>query len=168
MGHPGWALTPLVLGPDNVPLVTSEDDARRAPELAVLSVIVHAHHSHIVHVARAALAGARNLDEERAALYLDVVFASVPRATRSLLEALMTAKTYEYQSDFAKRYVAHGEARGRAEGEAKGVLTVLAARGIAVPDELRARILSCSDLAQLDRWLTRAATATSADDVVSE
>jgi len=172
MGHPGWALTPLVLGPDNVPLVTSEDDARRAPELAVLSVIVHAHHSHIVHVARAALAGARNLDEERAALYLDVVFASVPKATRSILEALMTAKTYEYQSDFAKRYVAQGEARGRAEGEArgeaKGVLTVLAARGIAVPDELRARILSCSDLTQLDRWLTRAATATSAADVVSE
>jgi hypothetical protein len=67
----------------------------------------------------------------------------------------MTAKTYEYQSDFAKRYVAQGEARGRAEGEARGraegeargraegeargVLTVLAARGIAVPDDVRAR-----------------------------
>ena len=36
---------------------------------------------------------------------------------------------------------------------------MLSARGIAVPDDLPARILACSDLDQLDRWLTRAATA---------
>jgi len=45
---------------------------------------------------------------------------------------------------------------------------VLGARGIALADDLRARILACSDLDQLDRWLTRAATAESAADVVSD
>ncbi|MGA2450184.1 MAG: hypothetical protein ABTD50_16010, partial [Polyangiaceae bacterium] len=35
------------------------------------------------------------------------------------------------------------------------------------PDRARARILDCADLAQLDAWLARAATASSASDVVS-
>ncbi|MGA2451074.1 MAG: hypothetical protein ABTD50_20635, partial [Polyangiaceae bacterium] len=95
---------------------------------------------------------------ERASLYFDLVFASVQGTARLTLEALMAAKNYEYQSDFAKRYFG----QGRAEGEARAILTVLAARGIDVPDRARARILDCADLAQLDAWLARAATASSA------
>nr|MCU0687583.1 Uma2 family endonuclease [Polyangiaceae bacterium] len=63
-----------------------------------------------------------------------------------------------------------GEARGKAEGKAEGLregkaaalLTVLAARGLAVDDETRARLEACADPAQLDRWLARALTAASA------
>ena len=55
-------------------------------------------------------------------------------------------KGYEYQSDFAKKYVAQGRAEGRVEGrvegEAQALLTVLQARGIAVPDTARERILA--------------------------
>src|SRR5262249_20962676 len=103
----------------------------------------------------------------------DVVFAALPAAARSYLEALMATRTYEYQSDFVRRYVfqgrAEGRVEGRAEGEAKGrakaVLMVLDARGVDVPDDARARITECSDLDQLDIWVRRAATVDSINDL---
>jgi Uma2 family endonuclease len=59
-----------------------------------------------------------------------------------------------------------GRKEGVAEGRASAVLAVLQARGIAVPEAERARILSCRDLAQLDAWLQRAASAGSFSDVL--
>ncbi|MGD0525624.1 MAG: hypothetical protein ABSE49_10790 [Polyangiaceae bacterium] len=76
----------------------------------------------------------------------------------------MASGNYQYQSDFARRYFG----QGKAEGKAEAVLAVLAARQIAVPDEIRARITACADVAILDRWLARAITALAAADVVSE
>ena len=56
--------------------------------------------------------------------------------------------------------------RSEARGEARAVLTVLEARGVAVPAEVRDKILACTDLAQLDSWLRRATTATYIHEVV--
>jgi hypothetical protein len=39
------------------------------------------------------------------------------------------------------------------------------ARGIRLPDEVRERILSCTDLDQIELWIQRAATATAADEL---
>jgi len=65
--------------------------------------------------------------------------------------------------------VRRGEAKGRAEGEAQGkaeaVLDVLDARGLVVTAEQRARILACTDVAQLASWLRVAATAGSASEL---
>jgi hypothetical protein len=63
---------------------------------------------------------------------------------------------------------AEGEIKGRAEGRAQALLTFLTVRGLAVSDELRERILGCGDIATLDRWIARAATARSAADALSE
>ncbi|HEU4410436.1 MAG TPA: HEPN domain-containing protein, partial [Polyangiaceae bacterium] len=67
---------------------------------------------------------------------------------------------------------ARGEAKGKAEGlregKAAALLTVLAARGLAVDGETRARIEACDDGAQLDRWLARALGAASAREVVGD
>jgi hypothetical protein len=58
---------------------------------------------------------------------------------------------------------------GRVEGRAQAILDVLAARGIAVPEEVRRRVLACTEPAALDRWLTRAAVATgSAAEVIDQ
>jgi len=62
---------------------------------------------------------------------------------------------------------ANGEARGEIRGEAKSVLKILVARSIEVTDEVRERILSCTDVDQLDIWINRALTATTADDLFS-
>jgi hypothetical protein len=73
-------------------------------------------------------------------------------------------KGYEYQSDFAKKYVA----QGRAEARARNVLIVLRARGLAVSDGARERILSQKDPERLQRWLERAVVADSVDAALDE
>jgi len=168
MGHPGFLLAPLVVGPKAVPLVCDEEHAKSDPELAVLSALVHGRDVQAAEVAMAALNAARNLDEDRAALYVDLVLAHISGATRALLEELMASRNYEYQSDFARRYFGEGRGQGRAEGEAEAILKVLAARKIDVPADARERILSCKDLALLDTWLTRAVTAMNASEVLGE
>jgi hypothetical protein len=47
------------------------------------------------------------------------------------------------------------------------VVTILASRAIPVTDIERARILACIDLEQLDRWLVRAASASTTADVLA-
>ncbi len=85
----------------------------------------------------------------------------------------MANGTYQYQSAFAKRYVAQGRAEGEAEGEARGeakglreaVARVLAARKLALSELGRTRLASCSDVATLTAWLERAVTAASEAEV---
>ncbi|WP_227022972.1 hypothetical protein [Actinomadura rubrobrunea] len=88
------------------------------------------------------------------------------------LATRMKLKNYEFQSDFARHYYGRGKAEGMAEGKVEGeaemILTVLAARGVEVSDEVRARIRSCTDLKVLKEWGRRATTAASVDDVVIE
>jgi hypothetical protein len=45
------------------------------------------------------------------------------------------------------------------------ILQVLDARRVVVPDEIRDQVLACTDIAQLDAWGYRAATAQSIEDV---
>ncbi|MCI3276145.1 hypothetical protein [Streptomyces cylindrosporus] len=57
---------------------------------------------------------------------------------------------------------------GKAEGEAKGVLRVLEVRGLAVGDDVRARITACTDLDRLNDWLDRAGIVQSAEELFTE
>jgi hypothetical protein len=75
----------------------------------------------------------------------------------------MKTGTYEYQSDFARKYVAEGLAEGLVEGEAKALLAVLSARGIEISDDVRERISNCTDIEQIEAWIRLAATADSTD-----
>jgi flagellar biosynthesis/type III secretory pathway protein FliH len=81
-------------------------------------------------------------------------------------------KGYQYQSDFAKKHYAQGYAEGRAEayreGLGRAVLRALRARGIAVADEERERILAEKDVERLERWFDRAMVAASLADVFDE
>lgn len=161
VGHPGFVLRPLVVGPERVPVVTDAGEAVRSPELAVLSAMTAGSRPEQGEVFRALLAALESVDHERAGLYADVVLAALPEAARHHLEAMMVIDTYEYQSEFARRYFG----QGKAEGEAEAVLAVLDARGVEVPTEARDRIAGCTDLDELETWVRRAATATSVDDL---
>lgn len=161
LGHPGARVVPLVVGPDRVPVVTDVGLASRVPELAVLSAMAHGSDpggSDVLDVLPDALAA---VGPDHADLYYDIVLAALPAAAQRYLEVLVKARTYEYQSDFARRYFS----QGKSEGEARAVLAVLDARGIDVPDDARARITGCSDLDQLDVWVRRAVTAATVDEL---
>jgi hypothetical protein len=60
------------------------------------------------------------------------------------------------------------KSEARAEEAAKGVLTVLRARGINVPDDARVRILGEKDPDLLGRWLEKSAVAGSVAEVLGE
>ena len=168
MGHPGFVLRPLVLGPDAVPVVTEPEQAATMPELSVLSAIAHGRGEHGFAVALAALAAARGLDVERATLYDDLVLFWLNEAARRKLEELMEQGRYEYQSELVRRHVAQGEVKGRLAANAQAVLTVLDVRGLSVSSDLRQRILGCTDVATLDRWLRRAVVAADAQELLDE
>ncbi|MEZ4300530.1 MAG: protein kinase [Polyangiaceae bacterium] len=61
-----------------------------------------------------------------------------------------------------------GRSEGRLEQAARAVLTVLHARGLVVLDVERVRILAERDPDRLERWLHRAATLSSVDEVLNE
>jgi hypothetical protein len=174
IGVPGFVLCPPVLRRTAVPVVTDPGEAARRPELGVLSALAHGETAEGATIAAAVLPAIRGLDDDRARFYYDLVYNSLNEATRRALEAMM--KGYEYQSDFAKKYVAQGRAEGRSEGRAEGrteeaaraLLTVLRVRGIAVPDVLRERILAQKDPERLERWLERAAVASSVTAIIDE
>jgi hypothetical protein len=166
IGVPGFVLRPPVLREADVPVVTDPAEAARRPELGVLSAMAHGETEQGATIAAAVLPVIRGLGDERARLYYDLVYNSLNEAARRALEAMM--KGYEYQSDFAKKYVAQGRTEGRTEEAARNLLTVLRARGIAVPDAVRERILAQKDPERLERWLEKAAVASSVTAVIDE
>ncbi|MFT3776044.1 MAG: hypothetical protein QM820_62665 [Minicystis sp.] len=76
------------------------------------------------------------------------------------------------QSQWAREYGEAKEAEGFAEGFARGlaraILALLAARGLSVSPEARARIEACKDAATLERWIAGAATAASVEAILGE
>ena len=176
MGHPDYVLTPLVLGPDAVPVVTDPEQARAAPEVTVLSAMAHGRGDAGEAIAMAFLAAAAGLDEDRRADYADLVLSSLNEAAKRKLEEMMSSG-YQYQSEFALKYVAKGREEGKLEGQREGkregklegkaqsVLAVLEARSLGIPDEVRERVLASTDLGELDRWLRRAAVVSDARDL---
>ena len=158
---PGNEMTPLVLGAGAVPVVRDHEQARRAPELAVLSASAHGSNAELgAEVAFAAAIATSDLPNERATLYWDLVMASLNDATRTALEEMMTSGNYEYQSDFAKKYFA--------EGEAQALLRILASRRLEVTAAQREQVLACRDLDLLGLWIERAIAASSTEEVLAD
>lgn len=153
-GHPLRYFVPLVLGPEELPWVTDPAWAAAQPELALLSAMAYPNSPDIV---RAALAGNAGLDPDRALLYTELALRTLEGAARSALGQLMSIGNYEYRTDYVRRLAKQfeeAEARGRAQGEARGkadsLLKILRARRLAVTQDEETRIRATSDLAVLD------------------
>jgi hypothetical protein len=99
--------------------------------------------------------------------YYDLILATLSEAARRALD--MAIANYQFQDEGLRKAWAkgktEGEAKGAAEGKADSVLAVLDARGVAVTDAQRARIVASSDLSELDRWVRAAATVATCDDI---
>ncbi len=64
--------------------------------------------------------------------------------------------------------LAAGKIEGLAEGKAEAILTVLAGRGLAPADDVRRLILGTKDLATLERWLLKAGTISSPEEIIED
>jgi hypothetical protein len=156
----GNVFRPLVIGPGDIPVITDEAEARRSPELAVLSVIAHGREPGSEAIGAAALAACDRLDNPRSSLYADLIYLNLNQIARAALEAVMDLRNYEYQSDFARKYFAQGIAQGYREM----LRDLLAHRFGALPASVGTR-LEQADGATLKAWGNRALTAASLDDV---
>lgn len=158
-------VTPMVLGPENVPVVVDRAAARQDPELAVLSALAHGNDPSGPRVLMAMLGALGAIDEEQRRFYINLVASRLTVATRATLEAMMmTGQANGELIDFMGQIEAKLEARG----EARALLTLLAARGLSVNDAVRTKILACMDLPTLDRWISLAATAPTVEAVLAD
>lgn len=98
-----------------------------------------------------------------------LVMADADKRRRGLRSAILPLLDEELimQSWVYKQGEARGEARGKTIGEANALLRVLRSRGLPVSDDVRDRILGCTDLAQLETWLDRAVVAGRIEDVLN-
>ncbi len=119
----------------------------------------------------------RSWDHLEAGSYIEDRCLAVPLAVAALLDAALAdnavAEALIAKGNPAIRNLeaaagAKGRAEGRAEGIAESILKLLEVRGVAVSLEQREEILHCSDLDRLDRWLRRAALASSADELTPD
>jgi hypothetical protein len=155
MGN-GSRFVALVLHPSGIPEVTDKSQAQSDPELAVLSAMAHGKgpdQDKSLRIALAAEFAIAGLDPDRSKLYFDLVLHSLSEAARRAFQA-MDLRKYEYQSDFARHYVAQGEAKGRAAVVAK----LLALRFGPLTQQAESRISEAS-IGELDAIAERLFTA---------
>ncbi|AYY12082.1 hypothetical protein EF847_04505 [Actinobacteria bacterium YIM 96077] len=168
--RPSLVAYPLVLGPDNVPVILEVDEAADDVVLAVFSALAHKGAAQAGRILEA-LAEALNTIDPQSAAYL-AEFTEIGLAGAAAFDMwrmLMTTMTYPYQSQLRSQGREEGReegrAAGRAEGEARAVLRVLERRGVDVSEHERQRVMSCTDQATLELWLDRALVADSVDDL---
>jgi hypothetical protein len=70
-----------------------------------------------------------------------------------------------FKDPYVDGLLEEGIEKGRIEEAASALFTVLAARGISVLDQVRALVGACTDPEQLEQWISRAANATTIDEV---
>jgi hypothetical protein len=177
-GPDGWnhslAVRPLVLGPDNVPVITDADQAASHLPLAVFSAMTHGSDPDSPAILEALATALGSTDGETADYFIELLEIGLGEGpARETWRKLMAVGTY-----FPGRgtIVEQSYLKGKKEGLEKGlekaraqdILRLLEKRGIPTTDAERTRIADCPDLDTLDRWFDRAITATHAEDLFTD
>ncbi|GLZ06806.1 hypothetical protein Acsp03_42720 [Actinomadura sp. NBRC 104412] len=77
----------------------------------------------------------------------------------------MKIDEYQWQSDFAIEHQAIGRTQGEVGEAAKALQLILKTRNIPIPETAQQRINNCTDLEQLEHWMTRAITIDQIDEL---
>ncbi|MGW5169580.1 hypothetical protein ACWEQ1_19500 [Streptomyces nodosus] len=169
-GRPTLTVHPLVLGPDEVPVVHDPAEAAKDIRMAVLSAMVHSRDQDVDVILKALSAAVKGLevsDPEAAMTYVELTAQGLGEKTRAveIWRKLVAVDTSFFTSPLSEEIRDEGRTEGRTEGRASDVLRLLDRRGIALGEADRERVTSCKDLDTLTRWFDRAITASSAAEV---
>ncbi|GAB3279292.1 hypothetical protein GCM10027589_05740 [Actinocorallia lasiicapitis] len=150
---PNLIFKPTVMGPDNVKMITDPAQARLHPAYTALTTYIHAFSPGIDEALRVLMDSLGTIDTETAITIAEYTEAGLQKAPAlSLWKALLSTSTHPFKSSL--------RLEAEAAGEAKALLIVLKGRKICVTDEIRDRILACTDSAVLETWLERAGHVT--------
>lgn len=101
--------------------------------------------------------------------HMAVITAATQRRLQALTEAMARADAPPVIiEDTFFLAMEEGEKIGATKAAAEALLRVLTARGLAVTEAERARVLACADLATLEGWITRAVTLPTVAEVLRE
>lgn len=175
--QPQAPFRPLVVGPDDVGRLDSEDAASADLPLAMLSAVLHVNDEGGEVDAVRALRAADAVAGPDAAVWLYGLLRGIVDDERLLLLEEMI-KMLNPWANFKPRTpserenynagLADGEAKGEARGEAKALLRILASRSLSMTEEQRGQILRCEDTNQLERWIERALSARSVAEILAD
>ncbi|REG23601.1 hypothetical protein ATI61_11671 [Archangium gephyra] len=91
------------------------------------------------------------------------------RTAGQVLHSVMDAqRAEELMRSYGEQLIERGRRRGLKQGLAEGLLRILAARGLLMDEQARQRVLACTDVATLEKWLDRALTATTLSEVLED
>ncbi|MEV4332987.1 hypothetical protein AB0K02_20980 [Streptomyces sp. NPDC049597] len=178
LGPEGWhtalAVHPLVLGPENVPVIKDAGEAARDLALAAFSAMTHGRDPSVAAILEAlatALGSADGASAEYFTELLEIGLGDSP--ARTIWRKLMSVGTYfpgrgTIVEESYLKGIEEGREEGRTEERSQMVLRVLDKRGIPASSALRERIAACTDADVLDRWLDRAFTAAAAEDIFAQ
>ncbi|WP_030789065.1 hypothetical protein [Streptomyces sp. NRRL S-920] len=180
-GALGWtALTthPLVLGPENVPVITDPSEAARDLAMAAFSALTHGRSKDAGAILEALARALRATDKKSADYYsdlLDVGLGNTPAAAE--WRELMTFVSYfPGRGTFREEAYLEGKEEGRAEGATEAlieervrtVIHLLEHRLVPLPGCARERITTCTDPDTLARWQDLAFTVHTVDELFAE
>ncbi|QFQ97995.1 hypothetical protein F9278_19260 [Streptomyces phaeolivaceus] len=169
-GRPSLTVRPLVLGPDNVPVIADERSAKRDVPLAVLSAMTHGKGRKAAAILESLVAALRTIDAESAAVFVQFVDSCLKDpVAQQIWRDLMTDTQYFWRHPLAEQTREEGREKGREEGRIEAqvemIFKTLEWRGIPLPETVRERVAACADRAQLLAWTERAFHATHAEDL---
>ncbi|MGW4491546.1 hypothetical protein [Streptomyces sp. NPDC004376] len=172
LGFPGWdslTVRPLVLGPDNVPVITDERQAERDVPLAVLSAMTHGRGPKAAPILESLATALKTIDPDSAAVFVQFVDSCLADSqAKQMWRDLMTAIQYFWRHPLAEQVREEGREEGRVQSQRELIIRALECRALSVPDDVRDRVNACEDPSQLDTWFQRAVHATSAADLFVE
>ena len=164
---PSLVVFPLVLGPDNVPVVLDPAVAGQDVMMTVLSVLTHRKQPHVDDILKTLAVALGKVEIDTAAFLAAFTEVGLGDSTAAQIwRALMTTTAYPHlMPPLRRRWREEGREEGRLEEAVAAVLSVLAARGIAFSADVEDRIRAHSDIAAVEVLLTRAVTVARAEDL---
>jgi hypothetical protein len=161
-----WRAT--VLDPEAIPRIEDPQQMQAHPTLGILSALAHAREAEDLPVAKAALVGlaASSLDPDLVGYYLRIMDAAFGPALRAALESSMELGEDIPPGPIGNFYLKRGREEG-VEALVNVLRTLLMTRHIPVTEAQSQLIGTCPDLMTLQRWVLKAAFASSADEILS-
>jgi len=168
---PTMTVTPLVLGPHNIPMPQAPFSLEELPQV-VFGVMTHAGDKEIGAILEGVAKVLKQAEPPVRAEFARAIWLALnPRPTANDWRDLMKAMEMDEEFIASLREGSVGEvvrgfeAEAKAEGKAEDVLWIAVKRGIVLTAEQRERVLGCTDLETLNGWRDAAFDATSADEI---